>query len=143
MWLILSDGFLSAVVDKQDPEVIQVRARRKEHLNKYFPTKEVVTHDHRDYQFRVIVNREELQAMLVQYVAEMMYSNFKDSTTDRRFHDACYDVWQVMAQLQPKPPYSAYSGKREQKRFDWRDEQAYGNHRYSGQHRSATFKKGR
>lgn len=29
MWLILSDGFLSAVVDKQDPEVIQVRARRK------------------------------------------------------------------------------------------------------------------
>lgn len=143
MWLILSDGFLSAVVDKQDPEVIQVRARRKEHLNKYFPTKEVVTHDHRDYQFRVIVNREELQAMLAQYVAEMMYSNFKDSTTDRRFHDACYDVWHVMAKLQPKPPYSAYSGKRQQQQINWRDEQAYGNHRYSGQHRSATHKKGR
>ena len=142
MWLILSDGFLSAVVDKQDPEVIQVRARRKEHLNKYFPTKEVVTHDHRDYQFRVFVNREELQSMLAQYVAEMMYSNFKDSTTDRRFHDACYDVWHVMAKLQPKPPYSAYSGKRQQQ-TNWRDEQAYGNHRYSGQHRSATHKKGR
>jgi hypothetical protein len=142
MWLILSDGFLSAVVDKQDPEVIQVRARRKEHLSKYFPTKEVVTHDYRDYQFRVIVNREELQAMLVQYVSEMMYSNFKDSTTDKKFHDACYDVWHVMAGLQPKPPYSAYSGKGAQ-RAGFFDDPAYENHRYSGQHRSATHKKGR
>ena len=109
MWLILSDGFLSAVVDKQDPEVIQVRARRKEHLNKYFPTKEVVTHDGRDYQFRVIVNRAELAGMLLQYVEDMQYSNFKDSVKDRKFHDACYDVWHTMAALQPQPPYSNYS----------------------------------
>lgn len=131
MWLILSDGFLSAVVDKQDPSIIQVRARRKEHLVKYFPTKEVITHDNRDYQFRVIVNRDELQAMLAQYVTEMMYSNFKDSTTDKEYHNACYDVWHVMEKLQPMPAYSAYSGKRVAS--------PYGTHLYSGRHIPAAF----
>ena len=48
MWLILSDGFMSAVVDKTDPSLVQVRARRKEHLEKYFPGHEIVTYDNRD-----------------------------------------------------------------------------------------------
>lgn len=138
MWLILSDGFLSAVVDKQDPEVIQVRARRKEHLTRYFPTKEVVTHDHRDYQFRVIVNRQELAAMLLQYVEDMQYSNFKDSVEDQKLHDACFRVWNVMASLQPKPPYSSYSGGKGRAALG-----SYGVHQYSGKHSSAKLKRGR
>lgn len=110
MWLILSDGFMSAVVDKTDPELVQVRARRKEHLAKYFPNHEIVTYDNRDYQFRVVVKKADLAAVLIQYIGEMSYTNFKDSVKDRRFHDACYDVWHTMAAIQPRPPYSNYSG---------------------------------
>ncbi len=135
MWLVLSNGFLSAVVDKKDPALIQVRARRKEHLTKYFPEHDIVTYDHRDYQFRVVVSRPELQDMLIKYTEEMMYSNFKDSVKDKKLHDACYEVWHTMAAIQPKPPYSSYSGAQR--------ESVYGNHQYGGVHRPASFKRGR
>ncbi|WOL24342.1 hypothetical protein fHeYen801_132 [Yersinia phage fHe-Yen8-01] len=140
MWLILSDGFLSAVVDRNDENKIMVRARRAEHLTAYFPKKEIETYAFRDYQFRVIVNRDELKEMLCQYVTEMMYDNFKNSVKERKYHDACFSVWGIMEALQPMKAYSNYTGEPDcMSVLD--DSLPYGTHQYSGKHKSATFAK--
>ena len=109
MWLFLSTGFLSVVQDSTNKNNLVVRARRKGDIEKVFPGAEVVTLRARDYQFRAFIPREQVAEVVAKYVMDLGYTNFKSSInrrTDGNFERACHEVWDVMAELQPKMPYS-------------------------------------
>jgi hypothetical protein len=103
MWLSLSKGFLSVVVTKQDPNMVMVRARRKEHLESYFSTHNIVVTKSADYPFRVICSKAALTAVLVRYIDSMDYGNFKNSVKDQKLHDAYMDTWTRMTKLEEVP----------------------------------------
>ena len=93
MWICMSDGFVSAVQDHDDPSRLAVRARKREHLERLFPGHEIVTTPDRDYAARVFVSREEFAKVVAERIANIGYDNFKDSVADRRLHDLYLDFW--------------------------------------------------
>lgn len=109
MWFFGSDAFLSVVQHKTNPAILVVRSRRPGHIEKMFPSANVVTLDNRDYQFRAELPREVVAERMAQYVMEMTATNFKDSVKEQAYHNACYGVWKCMEAIQPMPAYSAYT----------------------------------
>jgi hypothetical protein len=82
MWLFTTFGFFSVTQTKEDPELLQVRARVREDLdllrNTYLPElTETVELKARDYPYRGYTDRSCLSAAMVQIVHDITYSNFK------------------------------------------------------------------
>ncbi len=109
MWLFLSGSFLSVVHKDCPADSLLVRARVKKHISNVFPDAKIVTKNGSDYQFRAVISRKDVATALVKQVKELTYSNYKNTVRDPDLHAACADVWNVMAELQPRPPYSNYS----------------------------------
>lgn len=107
MWVFLSDAFLSIVQDKTDHKVLVVRARRPGDIESVFPGALVRSINGRDYQFRAHIAREAVATAMFEQVQNLSHTNFKDSVRDIPYHNACSAVWNVMARLQPRPPYSS------------------------------------
>lgn len=108
MWIFLSDSFLSIVQDKSCPDLLVVRARRQGDIEAVFPGALVRSINGRDYQFRAHIAREAVAIAMYEQVQNLSHTNFKDSVRDKRYLNACSQVWSVMARLQPKPPYSIH-----------------------------------
>lgn len=121
MWLFTSKAFLSVVQHKTDPSVLIVRSRRPGHIQDLFPGVKTVTLDYRDYQYRAELPREVVAERMAQYVREMAYTNFKDSVTENVYHNACFKVWDAMANIQPKAPYACYSGRNQPRQYGFGD----------------------
>jgi hypothetical protein len=100
MWLSFSKGFLSVVATRDDPNTVMVRARRKEHLEAYFSTHSIIYTKQADYPYRVICSKAALTAVLVRYVEQLDYPNFKSSVKDKALHDAYMATWARMTQLE-------------------------------------------
>lgn len=100
MWLFNSDGFVSIVADKDDPDngELLVRSRDKTHITNLFPSAEVFSKLPSDYQWRAWVSREEVIEAMIKRVEGLNYTNFKNSIPLEydRYHDACIDVWSAM-----------------------------------------------
>lgn len=111
MWLCTSGSFLSIVHKDCPADSLLVRARVKGHIDAVFPEAKVFTEDGSDYQFRAVIKRSDVASALEQQVHDLGYSNFKNTVRNRPLHDAFARIWHVMAALQPKPPYSQYSGR--------------------------------
>ena len=106
MWVCLNNAFLSIVNSDRDPTVLMIRARRQGDLEAIFgPSIEVVTIPGRDYQFRAFIRRDIVANVIGQSLMEINYVNFKDSVKDRPLHDAYFEIWRSMADLQEIPPY--------------------------------------
>lgn len=105
MWIFLSDGFLSVVADKDDPAggSLLVRSRKRHHISAYFPKAEIIENAGTDYAFRAWVPRDQVQALMAAQVADLDYSNFKNSITDDGYHDAALRVWSAMHHYQDAP----------------------------------------
>lgn len=101
MWDFNSLGFYSAVQDKHDSRVIQVRSRSKEdslklaswlvsndlvQLDEQYPTVEsmVLEWKGRDYPARVLVWREHWAAFVHEMAMQIDYTNFKDSVKKKQ-----------------------------------------------------------
>ena len=95
MWICLNDAFISAVESDDDPSILKVRARKKEHLKQLFPERTIYTTKHTDYAHRVFVGRKAFTKMLAQRVAEIDYGNFKDSVKDNDLHNLYADFWEL------------------------------------------------
>jgi hypothetical protein len=94
MWIALSDGFISAVQHKTDPEMLVVRARNPDHLRAIFPGRRVHVSPRSDYAARVFMRREHLAEFLSnQALFEIDYPNFKDSVEDERLHRMYHEMW--------------------------------------------------
>ena len=111
MWVCSNVGFISIVQDNQRPNILKVRARKREHLEKLFPGHEILELRHRDYRFRVIVDRPTVAQLLFDLViaegqrpGAVNYGNFKDSVRDHRLHDLYADFWSLHYRYQHEEP---------------------------------------
>ncbi len=112
MWIVSINGFVSVVEDRDDPALLQVRARVPEDITATSPGAEVFIVPGADYRYRARVNRSEVADALRDAVLNIDYtSHFKDvmlataPPNDERM-DAMYDTWTAMAQMQDYAPYS-------------------------------------
>jgi hypothetical protein len=106
MWICLSNAFLSIVNSDRDPTVLMVRARRRGDIEAVFgPSVEVTTLPQHDYQFRAFIPRSTVGDVIAKALVDIRYCNFKDSVKDRPLHDAYFEIWRTMADLQEIPPY--------------------------------------
>lgn len=90
MWIFTNQGFVSIV---KQGEQYAVRARAKTHLENLFPHGKIIETMHSDYQFRVMINREELIVFMMNLAISIDYSNFKGSVDDARYSNWLSEVW--------------------------------------------------
>lgn len=100
MWLCTRRGFVSAVQDFNRPEMLVVRARKREHLERLLPDEEVVDLPSRDYAHRIFVKRDAFKALLQREIDALSYHNFKDAVEDDGLHDLYLDFWQLHLRYQ-------------------------------------------
>jgi hypothetical protein len=128
MWLITNRGYFSAVQDKDDPNVIVIRARTDRHLNALMDLlpegTKISTDEGRatDYPCRVRVGVEEWLWVAAKLAAEVDYTNFKDSVERgkrgkalkdaRHDHDVYLRVWGVLHALTSKRESTAQRRRR-------------------------------
>ena len=78
MWIYTEHGMISAVVDRDTQSNLHVRAREPIVLTELFPGIRIIENDLADYQFRVIVRREEFAKVMCRLIVAMTYHNFKN-----------------------------------------------------------------
>jgi hypothetical protein len=93
MWVCLNNAFVSAVESEVNPDILKVRARKREHLATLFPGKKIYSSKDTDYAFRVFVARKAFAKLVADKVREIDYTNFKDSVKDDELHDLYADFW--------------------------------------------------
>ena len=101
MWLMTTRGFYSAVRHREDPDRVLVRARCRadiDALGDLLAGEPILLQD-ADYAWRIEATREEWQRAVAVLVEEIDYPNFKDAVGDRAHHDAYFQVWDVMREL--------------------------------------------
>ena len=101
MWIFTETGFVSAVVDRNEPSRLSVRARDRESLDGLVAAtdQQVVSTPGGDYPYRIFVS----PGAFAQWVAEASwaidYDNFKNQVARTRGYDyvhALHDVWAAM-----------------------------------------------
>jgi hypothetical protein len=96
MWICLRDGFLSIVVDKNDPTRLLVRARRKEHLvNVFGKDAEMIKTPGADYRWRVFVGRADFKTLVNRRLDGIEYTSFQDSVKDRDLDEMYKQFWNI------------------------------------------------
>jgi len=93
MWFCFNDGFCSAVQDRDDPNGLVVRARRRKDIENIFPDKQVVVGGSTDYNYRVFCSKEEFAKLVSDSIMDINYGNFKNSVKDHELHDLYCDFW--------------------------------------------------
>jgi hypothetical protein len=126
MWIMGKCGAYS-IVRKGAVGEVQVRAREKRDLQNLLllvalPADRLIVTKAGDYGFRVIVNAEELERIFTVLMDSIDYSNFKSAVARRpdqsRKVSVYHQIWHLLAELQPWPPYSGgVSDGRRQDRF--------------------------
>jgi hypothetical protein len=96
MWIFLNDAFLSIVRDKDNPSNLLVRARHHGDIRRVFPELKVVITPEADYRYRALVPRTLVAEKIASQIAEIDYTNFKDSVTDESRHFVYFQVWRQM-----------------------------------------------
>lgn len=95
MWICLNDGFFSVVRDRERPEGLMVRSRRRDHIGRAFPTQPILTTPHADYRWRTFLHQDTVADFMVDRIKTIDYCNFKDSVEERRLGDLYADFWQL------------------------------------------------
>jgi hypothetical protein len=102
MWICFNDAFISAVESETDPNILKVRARKREHLETLFPGAKIHTTAKTDYAHRVFVGRKAFARLVVDRIMNIDYDNFKDSVEDNELHDLYADFWTLHYRYQHK-----------------------------------------
>jgi hypothetical protein len=87
MWICLNYAFVSAVQDRNSPDWLCIRARKRAHLESLFPGQEIVSTPKGDYSFRVFVPKAAFAELMRREIEDLNYSNFKGSVRDPDLHD--------------------------------------------------------
>ena len=96
MWICMSDGFLSLVVDKNDSTRLLVRAGRKEHLvNVFGKNAEMIKTPGADYRWRVFVGRADFKTLVNRRLDGIEYTSFQDSVKDRDLGEMYKQFWNI------------------------------------------------
>ena len=97
MWIFTTSGFVSAVEDRNDPDVLVVRSRWRADLKRLFPREKILVTPEADYGFRVRISRYALATMLAVEVGRIDYLNFKNACPKER-HEPYLRVWTALWQ---------------------------------------------
>jgi hypothetical protein len=106
MWIFTTDGFFSAVADRDDADMIVVRSRvwaDTARFTKSLGFGVVVETPEADYGFRVRVPRSSWVEYVTGAAKAIDYANFKAAIAVRQGSDRAHiyaDVWSVMRALQ-------------------------------------------
>jgi hypothetical protein len=114
MWLFSETGFVSAVVDLKDKDLMIVRGRDKKSLQPLAKMAgvKILNTPERDYPHRVFVSKEQFSKWVMKNIETMQYNNYKSRMYETRgsdFTHALSEVWSVMHQVSEgyrKPSYS-------------------------------------
>lgn len=97
MWVFLNDAMLSTVAHLDKPDMLLVRARRREDLERHFPEIAPISIPNSDYPWRIEVPRKAFAQTLAKLAETIDYGNFKDSVQEQDRHAAYLEVWALMA----------------------------------------------
>lgn len=100
MWILMNDAMLSIVRHRTRPDDLLVRARLAGDIERVFPQVEVVEGAGSDYRFRATVPRPEVAEAISRRLLDIDYGNFKNSVREPKRHEAYFDVWHAMHDLQ-------------------------------------------
>ena len=111
MWTFTTDGFYSAVEDRNDKTRLVVRCRAKvdalnliEWLGDHDLTSITMQHTpEADYEWRLFIPRHAWAMYLISAVEHLDYPNFKNAVAERQGMeraDIYHDVWHVMWEFQ-------------------------------------------
>ena len=97
MWIMTTDGFFSAVQNKDDPKTVLIRARRRddlERLNKYIMgDNKIMEWAGADYPYRIIIKKSIWADYVSNKALNISYSNFKatipvgDYSREKAYHE--------------------------------------------------------
>lgn len=99
MWVMLNDAWLSIVADREDPEFLLVRSRRRGDVARIFGVEEFEDIE-ADYTFRAFIHRDQVAGAMSREVLKVDYPNFKNSVKDNQLHKAYSSVWSIGWRLQ-------------------------------------------
>jgi hypothetical protein len=106
MWLFTPTGFLSIVVDRDEPGRLLVRARARADLDAFCArtgSGPVLETPDRDYRFRVCVTADVVADDVAAQARAIDYGNFKAAVAERQGReraDVYERVWSVMHAFQ-------------------------------------------
>jgi hypothetical protein len=117
MWLFTRYGFFSVACARTqehvaDPDLLMIRARRKEHLDNLkqrFPSlasAEIRESPNNDYRYRFIIAKSLWLQVVEALAAEQTWSNFKHEAashlgrSESEYVNALHEVWSVMHGIQ-------------------------------------------
>ena len=101
MWVFTTHGFLSIVQHNAMPDHFQVKSRVPGPLESLWPDHEVEVIDWADYRYRITIEKPEVLPVLLEVIASVDYTSFKDACSDdANYHLALSSVWQVMYSFQ-------------------------------------------
>lgn len=108
MWLITNIGFFSVVQKHVEDDVLTIRARVREDLDRlretYLPSlTPTVTGAGADYKYRATVQHVEFGQAVAKMIDDIDYSNFKNEVTRTQGHRRAkvyHGVWDVLYELQ-------------------------------------------
>lgn len=129
MWLMTVHGFVPLVEDRDDPNVLQARARVPEDIQATLPDAQVFTSSGGDYRYRARVNRREVAdalhaaVMAIDYVSHAKDVAIARSPKNAERYEAYYSCWEALAEMQDYAPYSLTPRPpRTSWEDDWHDE---------------------
>lgn len=93
MWICFNNAFVSAIENINNPNMLVIRARHKDHLNNLFPDATVTVTPNRDYRYRIDVTKQEFADMVSKNIMNINYNNFKKSVNDNDLHDLYAKFW--------------------------------------------------
>jgi len=104
MWIFTDTGFVSAVVDGDNPRQLVVRSRDRLSLESLADVAgdQIIVGAGTDYPYRLLCDRGVFQQWAVARIAAVDYTNFKDRVHDTRgetFADALMSVWSAMVDV--------------------------------------------
>lgn len=100
MWVFTSNGFISAVRHREQPDSLMIRARDQDHLKALFPGEAISQTENADYRYRITISQGAFSQFMLSQIENLQYDNFKNSIADHQYHDACSRVWGVMHSTQ-------------------------------------------
>jgi hypothetical protein len=101
MWIYTSKAMVSIVQHNAKPNHVLVRARKQDHIVHFLATIPGLDYfylEQGDYQWRALINKIDLDRLVMHHLTEIEYFDFKGSIpkTDPDYYKACFAGWQAM-----------------------------------------------
>jgi hypothetical protein len=101
MWIFTRDGFLSIVEHNLNSNILIVRSRFKNHIEKIFGEVNVKEDEGTDYEFRAEIPREQVAEVMAHLIDDINYPNFKNELGSLKKIDSpyvrrCWAVYEVV-----------------------------------------------